>query len=130
MILTIRTDAPEATIGLYKGDGNEIASYSWLAARRLSNELLPQIKELLERNSGSWGDVEGIVAFEGPGSFTGLRIGLTTANTIAYSLGRPVIGSRGDDWVITGIRQLGVGKGAELALPHYGAEANITEPRH
>ena len=48
--------------------------------------LMNMIKEIIEGNNLKVNDIKGIVAVNGPGSFTGLRIGLTIAKTMAYSL--------------------------------------------
>lgn len=52
--------------------------------------LMPMIKNLLLENDLSVKDIKDIVAVNGPGSFTGLRIGLSAAKTMAYSLNIPV----------------------------------------
>jgi tRNA threonylcarbamoyladenosine biosynthesis protein TsaB len=39
-------------------------------------------------------DIEGVVCFKGPGSFTGLRIGLTVGNALAYAQNIPVVASK------------------------------------
>ncbi|HSX48370.1 MAG TPA: tRNA (adenosine(37)-N6)-threonylcarbamoyltransferase complex dimerization subunit type 1 TsaB [Candidatus Nanoarchaeia archaeon] len=129
MILAIRSDSAEATIILADDDGEVIIQETWLAGRRLSQELLPKMKQLLENNSSSWNDITGLVAFEGPGSFTGLRIGLTTANAVAYSRQVPVVAAGGEDWLVDGASLIANGEGEQIALPVYGAEPNITRPK-
>jgi len=57
-----------------------------------SERLMPQIKKLFELGDFSPMDIKAVVASIGPGSFTGLRIGLTTAKTLAYAWGKPVVG--------------------------------------
>ncbi len=52
--------------------------------------LLPMIKELLEEQSITLKDIEKIIVINGPGSFTGIRIGLSVVKTIGYSLKIPV----------------------------------------
>jgi tRNA threonylcarbamoyladenosine biosynthesis protein TsaB len=125
MILAIRTDSPETTLALIK-DGQEVKRDQWESGRQLSNELLSHIRELVE---AEWTKLEGVVVFAGPGSFTGLRIGITVANTLAYSLNIPVAAGRGDDWIDSGIEALAYAKTGVSVMPEYGAEANITKPK-
>jgi tRNA threonylcarbamoyladenosine biosynthesis protein TsaB len=73
--------------------------------------------------------VQGIVAYQGPGSFTGLRIGLTVANALAYSLKVPIVATAGDQWVKLGQSRLTRGESDQLALPEYGAPVHITLPK-
>jgi len=127
VILTIRTDKPEAEIGLYD-DQKQLAYEVWQAHRQLAETLHAKIEELLKSQGKELKDLQGIVAFKGPGSFTGLRIGLTVANALSYSLGVPVVASAGA-WIEEGIEALLVGKGQKTAVPDYGGDAHITPPR-
>jgi tRNA threonylcarbamoyl adenosine modification protein YeaZ len=52
--------------------------------------LLPMIKEILDENSLKAKDINKIIVVNGPGSFTGIRIGLTVAKVLAYSLNIPI----------------------------------------
>lgn len=61
-----------------------------LGAPAHSAELLPALAELLERGGTSWDDVTAIAVGVGPGTFTGLRIGLATARGLAQGLGVPL----------------------------------------
>lgn len=128
LIVTIRTDKPEADIGLFE-DHVKIADETWQAHRELSATLLTKLKELLEQNNKDWSDIEGIVIYKGPGSFTGLRIGFSVANTIAYSEGTPIVSSNTEDWQQSGIARLQNNENEKVALPEYGGEANTTKPR-
>ena len=129
MILTIRTDKPEAEIGLYSSNGSQLRYKTWLAHRELSTTLLATIRDELQREHATFADLQGIVVFRGPGSFTGLRIGITTANAMSYGLAIPIVGSEGEHWQNDGIRRLRAGANDRQVLPNYGAEAHITPPR-
>ena len=54
--------------------------------------LLPLIDAVFRKSEASLSDVSGLAVSIGPGSFTGLRIGLSTAKGLAYGLGIPVVG--------------------------------------
>lgn len=125
IILTIRTDKPEAEIGLFD-DQTQLAYETWQAHRELAETIHRKIETLLGSQQKSWSDIDGVVCFEGPGSFTGLRIGLTVGNTLAYSYNLPIVATRGDDWLATGIARLMRGETEKQASPYYGAEAHIT----
>lgn len=125
MFLTIRTDNPEAEIGIFKGHA-QLSYRKWEANRQLAKELLAVIRDELQKCGAEWKDVAGVVVYEGPGSFTGLRIGITVADSISYGNTVPIVGAQGEDWIATGLKRLAAGENDKLVLPHYGAEANIT----
>lgn len=52
--------------------------------------LVPMLKELLDENNISFDEIANVVAVNGPGSFTGIRIGLSVAKAICYSLKKPI----------------------------------------
>ena len=128
LILTIRTDKPEAEIGLFE-DNKRLAYTAWAAHRELAETIQQRIEQLLDKHKNSLSDLQGIVAYEGPGSFTGLRIGLTVANALAYSLHIPIVATTTGDWITIGQHRLANGQYDAIALPEYGAPPNITPPR-
>lgn len=107
--LTIRTDKPEAEIGLFENE-QQLAYETWEAHRQLAETIHSKIKKLLKSQQKDWQDIEGIVCFQGPGSFTGLRIGLTVGNALAYGLAIPIVAAQGEDWIQTGLKKLAVGQ--------------------
>lgn len=128
MIITLKTDNPVAEIGVYKDDA-QVSYYTWEAGRQLARDLLRVLHEQLQKGGFDWKDISGIVVFKGPGSFTGLRIGLTVANTLAYSEQAPIVGEGGDNWIDDGLARLKSGSNDKIVLPHYGVEANITKQK-
>ena len=62
-----------------------------LGPARHSSELLPALAALLERAGRDWSQVESIAVGVGPGTFTGLRIGVATARGLAQALGVPLL---------------------------------------
>lgn len=128
LILTIRTDKPMAEIGLFQGD-DKLVYETWEAHRQLAETLHVQIAKNLQKQGREMSDIGGIVCFKGPGSFTGLRIGLTVANALAISLSVPVVSGQGETWLEQGLKRLLDGEDEKIALPEYGAEAHITQQR-
>lgn len=127
MILTIRTDKTEAEIGLFQGV-NELAYKKWQAHRELGATIHKAVKELLDSQGKDWNDLEGIVYYKGPGSFTGLRIGAALANALAYGNSIPISSQHGENWISEGIKALKRGKN-KVALPEYGSDAFTTRPK-
>lgn len=127
MILAIRTDKPEAELYLL-GNGSIKAEYRWHAHRQLSDTLLVKIEDLLSEQKLELKNVSGLIVYRGPGSFTGLRIGITVANTLSYSLNIPIVGSTGEDWLQADQKAL-TRASSGVVVPEYGAPVHITQPR-
>lgn len=128
MILSVQTDQPQAVLVLSNTNGEIIEQYTWLADRQLAATLLTEIAALLERHHTAQEQLTGLIVYKGPGSFTGLRIGITVANTMAYSLHIPIVGTQGDNWVREGLKKLSNHANDMIVMPEYGSEANITQP--
>jgi len=128
IILTIRTDKPEAEIGLYDG-AEQLAYEVWAAHRQLAETLHQKIEALLKGQQKEWSDIAGIACYQGPGSFTGLRIGLAVANALSYSYGVPIVAEQDPNWLENALKRLESGERDALALPFYGADAHITPPK-
>ncbi|HXR50043.1 MAG TPA: tRNA (adenosine(37)-N6)-threonylcarbamoyltransferase complex dimerization subunit type 1 TsaB [Verrucomicrobiae bacterium] len=129
LILTIRTDKPEAEIGLFHST-TQLAYLTWPAHRELAETIHLKIKELLTSQAKELYHLQGVIVFKGPGSFTGLRIGVSVANALADGLNIPIAAVSGDKWIQVGIVQLNDGEGQKLAVPEYGAPPHITRPKH
>ena len=56
-----------------------------------SAQLIPQLAELLQRNGASKQDIGGLAVASGPGSFTGLRVGLAAVKGLAEALRKPIV---------------------------------------
>lgn len=74
---------------LYK-DNKVLDQNIRLSERNHSDYTMPMLKELLTRNNLSVNDLGEILVCNGPGSFTGVRIGVTIAKTLAYTLNIPI----------------------------------------
>lgn len=126
LVLAIRTDKPEAELILRK-DNIDLEIYQWQAHRRLAETLHGQIIQLLNRHDCSLQNLSGVIVYAGPGSFTGLRIGTSVANALAYSLNIPINAASGEQWVneaMAGLKETLTG----YATPTYGSPATTTSP--
>lgn len=83
--LFISTFSELITIGLLK-DGKEIDRLEQVSSRNHSIYTIPMIEELLDKNEIKTNYLNEIFVVNGPGSFTGVRIGVTIAKTLAYTL--------------------------------------------
>lgn len=128
IILTIRTDKPEAEIGLFD-DIKQLGYQTWQAHRTLAETIHQQIEKLLNKYDIGLEDVGGIIVFQGPGSFTGLRIGISVANSLAYGLGIAIVCCKHENWLKEGIKMLISGQNDEVVTPAYGAPVRITTPK-
>ncbi len=124
--LCIRTDKPEAELYVFRGS-EQCAELRWEAHRILAETIHTKIDEVLKEADVHAHDVEKIVVFSGPGSFTGLRIGLSVANTLGYALSVPVIGVTGDDWVRHGLAE--EASSFRPAQAFYGRDPHITQQK-
>ncbi|MCL1876536.1 tRNA (adenosine(37)-N6)-threonylcarbamoyltransferase complex dimerization subunit type 1 TsaB [Candidatus Saccharibacteria bacterium] len=126
MILALKTAGDLVEMYLLDASGAVLDQKIWHAERRLAHDLLGEIEKII----GDFKKLSGIIVFSGPGSFTGLRIGITTANAIAYSEQIPIIGASGEDWILSGLKKLLDGQDDKIVLPEYGGQPTITKPKN
>lgn len=115
--------------------------FEYELGREMSGNILRLITENLKEQNYKLEDLTGVAVFAGPGSFTGLRIGIVVANTLSDSLKIPIVSQSNsdfskvddinskNDWLKIAQKRLLLGENDQLALPFYGREANITKPR-
>src|SRR5688500_16040942 len=101
MLLAIDTSTTQAGIALY--DGQVQAEVAWRAGRDHGRQLLPVIHETLARLGRAPTDLAAIGAARGPGSFTGLRVGLSVGRGLAFALGLPLYGIGSLDVLAAGL---------------------------
>lgn len=92
MILAIDTSTDTISIAVYKPSLGVLFEQSWVSGREQTTQLLPSVQRALAAVSVNVRDLTGIAVATGPGSYSGVRIGLSTAKTLAYSLGIPIWG--------------------------------------
>nr|WP_202498352.1 tRNA (adenosine(37)-N6)-threonylcarbamoyltransferase complex dimerization subunit type 1 TsaB [Streptomyces sp. SID5469] len=90
-MLALDTATPAVTVALHDGT-SVVASSSQVDARRHGELLLPAVDRVLAEAGTRLDAVTGIVVGVGPGPYTGLRVGLMTADTFGLALGVPVHG--------------------------------------
>ena len=93
MILTIDTKDQKQVVVTLKKDG-EVVSSMTSENEYGSQALLPLIEKLLKKNKMEYKDLKEVEVEIGPGSFTGLRVGVSVANALGYSLNIPVNGKK------------------------------------
>lgn len=127
MIVLLDTSTGECRLALV--DGDIIREYAWQADRTSAKGLLAFLRDSLDDCRASFSDLDAIGIMKGPGSYTGLRIGISVMNTLAGELSIPIVGTTGESWRENAIEQLSIGHDDKIVLPEYGGEANITKPR-
>ncbi len=91
MLLAIDTSTDTASLALVQ-DSETLAELTWRCEENHSVELLLRLTDLLNQTRSSLQSIGSIVVARGPGSFNGLRVGVSTAKGLAFSLGIPIVG--------------------------------------
>jgi tRNA threonylcarbamoyladenosine biosynthesis protein TsaB len=93
LLLAVDTSGKQGSIAIARcgpEDACEVVEVSVLAGGTFSAELVPQIATLLDKHGFSKADIGALAVVSGPGSFTGLRIGLAVIKALADALGKPI----------------------------------------
>lgn len=125
IILAIKTDHEDAELRLLDGR-HQIDSFTWPAGRQLGESLHQKIADLLAKSIISLKEIQGIAVYQGPGSFTSLRIGLSIANGLAQGLGIPIVGATTNNWLQLSTDALLNGQNNLPVSAEYGADPHIT----
>lgn len=91
LVMGIDTSTTQGGVALLSGQG-VICEYTLNIKATYSERLLPLIDRALQDAGITLGQVEGVAVAVGPGSFTGLRIGLSTAKGLVVVGGQPLVG--------------------------------------
>ncbi len=89
-LLAIDTSSDRARLALF--DGEALHECAWPAERRQTTEVPPRIADLLERAGLTPAELSGVAVAIGPGTFTGLRVGLSLAKGLAMASELPIVG--------------------------------------
>ena len=90
-LLAVDTSTTSCSVALFRGD-RLLAEELYAAGKTHSRHLMSMIHRMLERCACEPGDIGGIAVTRGPGTFTGLRIGISTVKGLAAATGAPVVG--------------------------------------
>ena len=91
LILAFESSARPASVALLE-DGRLLAQYSQCSALTHSRTLLPMAEDMLKHTERTLRDVDLLAVAQGPGSFTGIRIGVSTVKGLAWALDKPCVG--------------------------------------
>ncbi|MDF1614864.1 tRNA (adenosine(37)-N6)-threonylcarbamoyltransferase complex dimerization subunit type 1 TsaB [Desulfurivibrio dismutans] len=91
LILALETSGSCGSVALVDGRGCR-AEYSLQSSRTHSRRLLEAVEHLMMASDTAWQDLDALAVGLGPGSFTGLRIGLSSVKGLALATGKPLIG--------------------------------------
>ncbi len=125
LVLAINTATPHNEIALLDG-GKVLFEKTWLSKKDEGEKLLPMIKKAFEKNKKQINELRKIFVVAGPGSFTGLRIGVSIANALAFSLKIPVFSCNNFEYLKKGKF---FGKGVKQVHPVYLKKPYITKSK-
>lgn len=127
--MIVLVDSSEMMVRLALIDDNTRYDYEWEAGRQFAHDFLGYLRDRLAEHDWTLTDITGIGVFRGPGSYTGLRIGMSVLNTLADSLAVPIVGAMGGNWMGECERRLHGGENDQIVMPEYGGDAHVTQPR-
>lgn len=90
LILCIETATCVCSVALAQ-DGNCIAKYEHPQVNAHAAELHVMVEKIIQESGFSFNDLSAIAISKGPGSYTGLRVGVSAAKGYAYALNKPII---------------------------------------
>jgi tRNA threonylcarbamoyladenosine biosynthesis protein TsaB len=88
--LQIDTSTRYASVGLSR-EGRSLVEIAWRSERNHSVELAPNINRALDHAGAKIGDLTAVFAASGPGGFSALRVGMSTAKAIAFTSSIPLV---------------------------------------
>ncbi len=91
MQLAIDTSTDTASLAIVNKSGI-LAELTWRCGQNHTTTLLPYLDGLLSQTGIGLQSFDSIIVAKGPGSYNGLRVGISTAKGLAYSLGIPIVG--------------------------------------
>lgn len=104
--------------------------FSLPSPKNRNDKILLGIDKILNKRKIKLNSLKGIIVVNGPGSFAGIRVGLSVANTLAWALNIPAVGVNllqtkdNKELVKIGVKKLLKAR-QRLVMPFYGKEPNI-----
>lgn len=92
MIIAVESASSDLSVALGADDGGLLASDAWRSESRGAHDLLPRLLALLAGEGRRLDEMSAVAVGIGPGSFTGLRVGMSLAKGLALGLRRPIVG--------------------------------------
>jgi tRNA threonylcarbamoyladenosine biosynthesis protein TsaB len=92
MILAINTSSPQFSVAVLRDNGRLVAEQVTAVKSKNFRALTLSLDSLLQHSGVEFGHLRSLAVAVGPGSFTGLRVGLALAKGICHGLGIPVVG--------------------------------------
>lgn len=92
MILAIESASTDPSVAVAGPDGEPLVVDGWSGGSGQTQELLPRLLAAVERAGHKLSDTTAVAVGVGPGSFTGLRVGMSLAKGIAFGLQVPIVG--------------------------------------
>jgi tRNA threonylcarbamoyladenosine biosynthesis protein TsaB len=92
MIIALESASTDPSLALATADGGLIAEDGWSGGHGQGRELLPRLLALLAAAGRPLDGATAVAVGIGPGSFTGLRVGMSLAKGLAFGLGLPIVG--------------------------------------
>ena len=119
------------SLALFK-DPSHIQWFEEIIKNKSKENILIILDKALKQSKGKIKDLQGIIVVNGPGSFVGIRIALSVANALAWSLNIPIqgvnlcFGKTNKDLINKSWSQISKRKKYRAVQPFYGQEPNIT----
>ncbi len=118
MVITLGLSSSTALVGIaVAADGQVLAQQSTMTDRRHAEEITPMLQSVLAAAGTNLHDVDRIAVDIGPGRYTGMRVGIATAKTLAFALDVPVV-------AVTSLQLL-----AAASPPHDGPVFAVVDAR-
>jgi tRNA threonylcarbamoyladenosine biosynthesis protein TsaB len=115
IVLGLETSTAVCSVGLFRPGAAEVEQ-SIQESHIHSEKLLTLVQQVMETAGIALGELDAIAVSIGPGSFTGLRIGLSAAKGLAFALDKPLVAVPTFDAVAESGRQWHVGVGSLVVL--------------
>ena len=129
-------DQDKIFLAIFKRPASKEATYLILPKKQdRSESILKGLNQLFKKANQAVKNIKGLIVVNGPGSFTGIRVALSIANTIAWQLKIPVVGislNKGKDnqtLIKAGWSKLLKTNSSRLVRPFYGQKPNITKSK-